>query len=62
MENYVVVGVLFFILVICIFVAIARWIFRINAIVQRLDEIIYALQGNPEKPKSFIDGLKKGME
>jgi hypothetical protein len=33
------------ILIIAIFVAIARWIFRINTIVRRLDSILEAVEG-----------------
>lgn len=50
------------ILVIAIIIAISRWIFRVNHIIDRLDKIVYLLEGKPEKPKSFMDVLKKGME
>lgn len=50
-----------FILFIAIGVAVSRWIFRINDIIKRLDQIVSLLDGKPEKPKSFIDGVKKGM-
>lgn len=55
---YIFMMLLFFV----ILVAISRWIFRVNDIVNRLDKIVFLLDGKPEKPKSFIDGLKKGME
>ena len=56
-------GALIFIIILAllIMVSISRWIFRINAIVDRLDKIVYALDGKPEKAKSFMDGIKKGM-
>lgn len=50
------------ILIVAIVVAISRWILRINHIIDRLDKIVYLLDGKPDKPKSFMDGLKKGME
>lgn len=50
------------ILIVAIVVAISRWILRINHIIERLDKIVYLLDGKPDKPKSFMDGLKKGME
>lgn len=49
------------ILLIAIFVAISRWVFRVNHIIDRLDRIVSLLSGQAEKPKSFMDGLKKGM-
>lgn len=55
---YIFMLLLFFV----IMVAISRWIFRINDIVARLDKVISLVEGKPEKPKSFIDGIKKGME
>jgi len=59
-------GVIFlFIFVIAIMVAISRWIFRINDIIKRMDKIIELLGNSSrksEKPTSFMDGFKKGME
>lgn len=59
--GFVMVYIFVVILIIAIFVAISRWVFRINDIVERLDKIVHLLEGVPEKPKSFIDGIKKGM-
>ena len=61
MSDIIGVWVFMFILFTLIIVAIPRWVFRINTIVDRLDKIVYLLEGKPEQPKSFIDGIKKGM-
>lgn len=55
-------AVFLIILVVAIIIAISRWIFRVNHIIDRLDRIVYLLDGKPERAKSFMDGLKKGME
>ena len=62
MGDILGVWLFIFILFVLIMVAISRWVFRINTIVHRLDKIVYLLEGKPEKPKSFMDGIKKGME
>lgn len=59
--GFAMVYIFVVILIIAIFVAISRWVFRINDIVERLDKIVRLLEGVPEKPKSFMDGIKKGM-
>jgi len=61
MEGLAAAYILFAILMIAIFVAISRWVFRINTIVDRLDKILYALDGKTAKPSSFMDGVRKGM-
>lgn len=51
-----------FFALIAVFVCISRWVFRINDIINRLDRVVSLLGGNQaENPKSFMDGLKKGM-
>jgi len=52
---------LMFGLLVLIIVAILRRALRINTIVDRLDRIVYLLDGKPKKPTSFMDGFKKGM-
>ena len=54
--------IFFIIFVIAIFVVISRWVFRINDIINRLDKIVLLLEGKTEKPKTFMDGFRKGME
>ncbi|MCK9570047.1 hypothetical protein M0R72_13980 [Candidatus Pacearchaeota archaeon] len=62
MTDMLLIIMFLFVLFIAIFIAIARWIFRVNHIVDRLDKIVALLSGDhTEKPKSFVDGLKKGM-
>jgi hypothetical protein len=58
------IGVTIFIvlIIIAIFVIIARWIFRINDIINRLDKIVMLLDGKTEGPKTFMDGFRKGMK
>lgn len=49
-------------LIVILFVVISRWVFRINDIVNKLDKIVFLLEGKPDKPKTFMDGFKSGME
>jgi hypothetical protein len=39
-----------------------RWAFRVNDIVKRLDKLIELQSGDKPEPKSFIEGIKKGMD
>lgn len=59
---YFIFFVVLFIIGFAIFVVLSRWVFRVNHIVERLDSIITLLEGKPEKPKTFIEGVKMGME
>lgn len=61
MSDFTGFMLLMFGLLVLIIVAILRRALRINTIVDRLDKIAYLLGGKPEKPKSFMDGFKKGM-
>lgn len=55
-----------FIISIIVILLLARWIFKINHIVKQMDKIVHILEGKPavapERPKSFIDGFKKGYD
>lgn len=49
-------------IIIAIFVIIARWVFRINDIISRLDKIVMLLEGKTEEPKTFMAGFRKGIK
>lgn len=64
--EYGIIVICLFIIGIAIMVAISRWVFRINDIIKKMDKIIQLLENESGildgKPKSFMEGLKKGME
>lgn len=66
MAGMGIIYLFFIFLIFLVSVAIMRWAFRVNDIVKRLDTLIELQGGNKTaenvKPKSFMDGIKKGMD
>ena len=62
MEGLIGTWIILVIFIIAIIVGILRWALRINTIVDLLKKIVFILDGKPEKAKSFMDGVRKGMK
>jgi predicted tellurium resistance membrane protein TerC len=62
MAGMAVVYLFLMFLAFLVSIAIMRWAFRINDIVKRLDTLIELQSRKNPTAKSFVDGIKKGME